>query len=101
VFVADDPERGVVGWIHVLAADRVESAPFAEIGGLVVDEAVRGCGIGAALVDRARVWAADGGLGRLRVRTREDRAAAREFYARLEFAHVKTQCVLDTDTIRD
>ena len=101
VFVADDPERGVVGWIHVLAAHRVESAAFAEIGGLVVDEAVRGRGVGAALIARARGWAAEGGLARLRVRTRADRADARAFYARLDFVETKTQAVLDLDAARD
>jgi GNAT superfamily N-acetyltransferase len=101
VFVADDPERGVVGWIHVLTAHRVESPAFAEIGGLVVDEGVRGRGVGEALVARAREWAAEGGLARLRVRTRADRADARAFYARLDFVEIKTQAVLDIDTTRD
>lgn len=101
VFVADDPERGVVGWIHVLTAHRVESPSFAEIGGLVVDDAVRGRGVGAALVARAREWAVEGGLARLRVRTREDRADARAFYARLDFVEIKTQAVLDVGTTRD
>jgi GNAT superfamily N-acetyltransferase len=98
LFVADDPVRGVVGWIHVFAAERVESGPFAEIGGLVVDETCRGAGIGSELVARARTWAADAGLPRLRVRTREERGATRRFYAGAGFEHVKTQWVFDSDT---
>jgi GNAT superfamily N-acetyltransferase len=101
VFVAVDPARGVVGWIHVQAVERVESPPFAEIGGLVVDARLRGGGIGRSLVARAGRWADERGLGRVRVRTRVEREDARAFYARLDFREVKTQAVLDLDLARD
>ena len=99
LFLADDPDHGVVGWIHVFATERVESDRFAEIGGLVVGASVRDTGVGSALVDRARRWATDAGLDRLRVRTREERHATHLFYARTGFVHVKSQRVFDADLV--
>jgi hypothetical protein len=42
IFVAEAPDGKVVGWIHVLGTCLLESEPFAEIGGLVVDKDRRG-----------------------------------------------------------
>src|SRR4051794_17375108 len=66
ILVAEDENRRVVGWIHVLARRHLETDPFAEIGGLVVDEACRGRGIGRLLVDAAVAWAQEHGFGELR-----------------------------------
>ena len=46
----------LVGWMHVFHALRVETDPFCEIGGLVIDERYRGHGIGKRLVDEAIRW---------------------------------------------
>ena len=42
VLVACLPDGAAVGWIHVFVALRIESDPFAEIGGFVVSEDFRG-----------------------------------------------------------
>ncbi len=42
--VAEDKDKNVIGWIHVFIAVRIESETFAEIGGLVVNENIRGYG---------------------------------------------------------
>jgi N-acetylglutamate synthase-like GNAT family acetyltransferase len=50
VFVASLSDGMVIGWIDVFIALRLESDPFAEIGGFVVDEKYRGSGAGRALL---------------------------------------------------
>ena len=85
----------MVGWIHVFAAPRLTVATFAEIGGLVVDEGLRGRGIGRLLVSAAASWAEQRGLTTLRVRSRVERAGAHRFYRRLGFGATKQQEVLE------
>lgn len=94
VLVAESVD-GVVGWIHVFLALRVESGPFAEIGGFVVTETLRGQGIGRALLTAAEEWVRRRGVAKLRVRTRSTRHGAQAFYQRLGFAPTKEQQVLD------
>jgi len=51
--VASDAEGRIQGWVHVYGRRHVESDGSAEIGGLVVDPASRGLGIGRALMGAA------------------------------------------------
>jgi GNAT superfamily N-acetyltransferase len=97
VLVAEDPEDAgeVVGWLHVSGMYFLESPAFAEVLGLIVDEAHRGRGIGKQLLDGAARWAADHGFDRLRVRSNVIREDAHRFYEREGFHRVKTQVVLD------
>ncbi|MFP5286484.1 MAG: GNAT family N-acetyltransferase [Thermoanaerobaculia bacterium] len=85
----------VLGWIHVCGIRFFQSPPFAEIGGLVVDEAARGRGVGKLLVQAAVRWAAEQGYGKLRVRSNVVREDAHRFYEREGFRRVKTQAVFD------
>lgn len=98
IAVADRGE--VVGWVHAFVSLRLESDPFAEIGGLVVRSEWRGRGVGRCLVEAAAAWGAAQGCTRLRVRCRIDRDGAHAFYARLGFARSKTQGVLDASLPR-
>jgi GNAT superfamily N-acetyltransferase len=93
VLVAEE-EGTVIGWIHVVGTHSIETAPFAVIAGLVVDEARRSRGIGAALVEAAAAWAARQGYGTLRVRSNVVRERAHAFYERLGFSRTKNQVVL-------
>lgn len=95
VVVACEDDGAVIGWLHVFLALRVESAPFAELGGLVVAERCRRRGAGRQLVAQARAWAIRRDVRRLRVRTRVGRADAEAFYERLGFAEAKQQRVFD------
>lgn len=90
VFVAVRDDR-VVGWIHLQVRESVESSPDVEVGGLVVDEAHRGSGIGRLLMAHADRWAADRGCTQVRLRSNVVRGAAHAFYQRLGFRIQKTQ----------
>ena len=94
VLVAED-DGAILGWIHVCGIRFFQSPPFAEIGGLVVDEAARGKGIGRLLVEAAVRWAAEQGYGKVRVRSNVVREDAHRFYEREGFRRVKTQAVFD------
>jgi GNAT superfamily N-acetyltransferase len=93
VFVFDSETGRVLGWIHVFRSLYLEASPMAEIGGLVVDEASRGRGIGARLVERVERWALAHGLTRIRVRSRLERTDAHRFYDRLGYGLLKRQQV--------
>lgn len=90
VFVA---ERGqsVVGWVHVFALLTVESDARAEIGGLVVDVAARGYGVGRALMQQAEEWARARGLPAVSLRSNIIRKQAHAFYEALGYTLLKTQ----------
>lgn len=92
VFVAETAGQ-VIGWVHVYAVTPLESAAHGEIGGLVVDAAHRGRGIGRALMERAEAWARDAGLGAVRLRSNVVRAEAHAFYEGIGYTLVKTQKV--------
>ena len=92
LFVAGDP---VGGWIQVEERNSLESGENAEIVGLVVDSTVRRSGVGRALVERARAWAKERGLTKLRVRSNVTREESHRFYPALGFAQSKTQHVYE------
>lgn len=89
VFAADIDGR-IAGWIHVHESLTVESDPYAEIGGLVVEAAARSKGVGRALVEEARRWARESGFHSLVVRSNVVRPESHPFYERLGFRRTKT-----------
>lgn len=93
VFVAIVGDH-VVGWIHIFLAQRLESNPFAELGGFVVAEPHRRRGLGRRLLASAEEWSVGRGVAKLRVRFRPERAEARKFYVELGFAMEKEQDVV-------
>jgi GNAT superfamily N-acetyltransferase len=99
IFVAELPDGTVVGWVHVFIAERVESDPFGELGGLVVSQDHRRTGVGRVLVARAEGWCRRRGIGVLRVRTNVVRADAHGFYERLDFKGVKTQAIFEKTVV--
>src|SRR5205814_8972772 len=51
----------VIGWIGVAQTIMIESLPFCEINGFVIDENYRSKGIGKLLVEKAKQWAREKG----------------------------------------
>ncbi len=100
VFVAD-VDGVAAAWIHVCAVLRLESEPFGEIGGLVVDETARGQGFGVQLVEAAEKWARKRGLAELRVRSNVMREDASRFYEKRGFGMTKRQGVFTRQLTKD
>jgi GNAT superfamily N-acetyltransferase len=90
VFVADS-DGATIGWIYVLTMDSVEADPFAVVGGLVVDAAQRGRGVGRALIQAAETWARHQTCAIVRLWSSTPRTGAHAFYTRLGYTNVKTQ----------
>lgn len=84
-----------VAWIHGFIAIRLESCPFAEIGGLVVDEKYRAQGIGTQLISAFIAWSKSKGIDKIRVRTNAKRLASHGFYENIGFVKNKEQKVFD------
>lgn len=86
-WVALDEEQ-IVGLVtaHILAVIN-RTGDVAQLTTLVVDESVRGKGIGRALVDAVEEYARKAGCERLSVTTHLDREGAHAFYARMGFDH--------------
>jgi len=83
----------VAGWVDVGVTDHLQNEPYGEIGGLVVSEAHRSAGVGAALVLRAEEWIRGQGLARVTVRSQIKRERAHGFYLRQGYERVKTSAV--------
>jgi GNAT superfamily N-acetyltransferase len=78
-----------IGWIHVERAWSLAEDGQVLIAGLVVDEAHRSDGIGAALLAAGEAWARGHGMSQIVVRTRTTRHGAHRFYEREGFRLVK------------
>ena len=94
LWVAEAPGGSVVGWVHVHLGQMLVEAPLAMVWGLVVDEAHRSQGIGAALMHQVEQWARERGCWAVSVNSNVIRERAHAFYKRLGYTHTKTQMVL-------
>lgn len=84
-------ENQVVGWIGVEQAIMIESLPYCEINGLVIDENFRGQGIGKLLIEKAKQWAMERGNQKIGLRCNVKRTEAHLFYRHLGFSAIKQQ----------
>jgi ribosomal protein S18 acetylase RimI-like enzyme len=90
IFVAELDDQ-VVGWVHAMIFDLIESEPFVVIGGLVVDSNHRRLGIARNLMARAEDWTRERGLSIVRLSSSSTRTAAHTFYKTIGYEHIKTQ----------
>ena len=96
VFVARIDAHGpVVGWVHVYEHLSIATGPRCEIGGVVVDGALRSQGIGTQLMLSAELWAKNRGLAGIRFSSRTSRTEAHRLYERLGFQIQKTSHVFN------
>ena len=91
-FVSID-DKFITGWIYAFRSFNIESNPFIEIGGLIVDENYRGHGIGKELIEKVREWALSNDVHELRVRTNIRRIESHKFYTAMGFQKTKEQKV--------
>jgi len=88
-------ENQMTGWIHGIYSLRVESDPFVEIGGLVVDKDFRRQGSGKFLVNKIIEWSLSRNCHLIRVRCNIIRREANAFYGAIGFNEIKQQKVYD------
>lgn len=93
VFVAEQ-SGGVCGCVSVRIDVRLAGGVSAEIASLVVDETVRGGGVGGQLLAAAEAWARRH-TQRIHVRTNVVRRRAHAFYQNRGYSLVKRQAVYD------
>ncbi|CAH0179132.1 Aminoglycoside N(6')-acetyltransferase type 1 [Pedobacter sp. Bi27] len=89
----------VVGWIHGFYTLRLESDPFIEIGGLIVDENYRNLKIGKQLIENVNLWAKKHQVKKLKVRCNIKRTESHKFYERLGFKENKRQIAFEMNVI--
>lgn len=90
VYVAEIPNIGVVGWIHAHLCLLLQTDLHAEIGGLVVDENYRECGIGRQLLLQMEQWASQQGCKSVYLRSNIIRKQAHIFYEKMGYSYIKT-----------
>jgi GNAT superfamily N-acetyltransferase len=93
VYVAEQSDGYVVGWVHVCVRQLVMADPQAEIGGLVVDEGYRCRGVGRLLMEQAERWAREKGCWAICLHSNILRKGAHVFYERMGYNNVKTSRV--------
>ena len=98
VIVAELDDGEVCGWIMVTSVTSLTSAARAEVAGLVVDQALRGLGIGSLLLQAAVHWARKEGYAEVRVHSNTVRTRAHQFYERESFTRIKTQVLFGRTT---
>lgn len=89
----------VVGWIHGFYTLRIESDPFIEIGGLIVDENYRNLRIGKQLIENVNIWAKAHQIKKLKVRCNTKRTESHKFYERLGFKENKRQIAFEMNVV--
>ncbi len=87
--------KEIVGWIEISIERRLQTPPFAFIGGLVVKEGRRGRGIGRRLCVRAEAWSWEREVDTLRLTSRSTRRDAHRFYIRDGYRVIKSSLVFE------
>lgn len=88
-------DNEVIGWVEVSMERRLQSPPFALIGGLIVKDGARGQGIGRLLCKQAEEWAWQHGADKIRVTSRSTRLDAHRFYLQSGFQETKLSRVFE------
>ncbi|PGM53306.1 GNAT family N-acetyltransferase [Bacillus sp. AFS053548] len=99
VVIVAEIEGKLIGWIHAHGRYLIESPPYVEIGGLIVDSTYRGKKIGKILVERCEEWSKLSRFKEIRVRTNETRLETIIFYEKIGFQNTKSQKVFKKELI--
>lgn len=90
IIVAEDESREIIGWMHLQVHLSLVANSRVEISALVVDEKLRGKGIGQKFLLEAERWANEKGNCQLRLSSNIQRAEAHRFYQRHGYENKKT-----------
>ena len=89
--VVVEAEGKVAGWASVGIVDHLFLEPYVEISGFVIEESLRGHGLGRVLMAEVERWAREKGLPLIRLRANAIRKGAHAFYGRMGFEKKKEQ----------
>lgn len=89
IFVAENKQGIVVGWVDVYLRRPLVADLHAMIGGLVVDADHRRLGIGHLLLNQAEAWGRSHGAPEVYVRSNMIRIEAHKFYEHLGYECAK------------
>jgi GNAT superfamily N-acetyltransferase len=96
--IVAESDSGVVALATVHIRNTLNhDAPIAQLSLLVVDEAVRGTGVGREIVQEAERWAREHGCHRMVVTTALRRIDAHAFYERIGYTHTGRRYAKDFD----
>ena len=90
LYVAELNDGRLAGWVHAHMHPLVVADLRAEIGGIVVDESCRACGIGRLLMQHVEAWARSHGCGAVYLRSNIVREGAHTFYEKIGYDKIKT-----------
>jgi GNAT superfamily N-acetyltransferase len=91
VVVAETLTGEIAGFAQFVDHRLIGSDPRVEVAALVVDESIRGRGVGRFLLSHGEQWARERGCNIVNVRSNVIRAAAHVFYEHVGYRHYKTQ----------
>ncbi|MGH8182909.1 MAG: GNAT family N-acetyltransferase [Rhodanobacteraceae bacterium] len=91
--VAVDARNKVCGFAHAEPRHLLIAEAFVELAAMVVSDAARGSGTGAALLAKVEAWARGHGFASVRVRSNVVRERAHRFYLREGYVERKRQAV--------
>jgi GNAT superfamily N-acetyltransferase len=87
----------VIGWMGLGQSLSLESYPFCEIHGLVIDAKFRKQGVGKLLIDKAKQWAKEKGFEKIRLRCNIKRTETHLFYQHIGFKETKQQKIFEIE----
>lgn len=85
VMVCEDDSNQIVGWIHLREILPLEKESYIEVSAIVVDQSVRGKGMGKFMMSWAEDLARQRGFCQVGLRTHVRRTDAHKFYERLGY----------------
>lgn len=85
------------GWIHLRPELSLETGSKLEVAALVIDEKLRGLGIGAKLMSAGENWAQKNGSRIVHLRSNVIRSDAHRFYERLGYQLKKTSHLFEKE----
>lgn len=90
LFVAESDENQIVAFAHAQESVTLMTGRRAELHALVVNQSVRGKGIGKEIIRAVEGWGQSRGLNTLRLGSRTSRTDTHEFYKKIGFSVEKT-----------